>query len=83
MMSATASSGSGERPGENDCSISMPMPKAARPRITRATPRTELAAPSRPSTAYPITCSTLSPIEVVGSVALGASESVATSAPVP
>ena len=83
MMSATTSSGSGERPGERVCSISIAIPKAARPRITRVAPRSELAAPSRPSTAYAITCSTLSPIEVGGSVALGASESAATSAPVP
>ena len=83
MASATASSKSGERPGEKVCSPSMMSPNAARPRIVRIASRTELAAPSRPSTAYAIACSILSPIDVAGSVAPGARESAATSAPAP
>ncbi len=78
MMSATTSSGSGARPGEKACNISIATPKTARPRITRMTPRSELAAPSSPSTAYAITCSTLSPIDVGGSAPLGTREKMAT-----
>jgi len=69
-MSATTSRRSGERPGENVCSSSMAIPKATSPRITRVTPRVEPAAPSRPSTPYAMTCSTLSPIDVGGREAL-------------